>query len=441
MILPKSKRARQVAGQMFLTVSSSGFQAICAVVALGLNARALGVRDFGILALIQAYATMISSLATFESWQPVIRLGVKSRLRLGLTLSSGILLDFCAALAATAVAIGGILLFSPAVGIGDGYRELAIIYCLSLLAGVAGTPKGFFRLTGRYSVLVGNQITQGLALLFASAALWFLDAGLETYVICFAIIAATYNLSLFLRMLVHMRRASIALVNPLRSALARRYMRHVLRMALGTSLLSTLWNIRRNLSLFLVGALIGPAATGVFAVGSKLANMVNRISGPLNQVLFPEIVKITHSSSSSEAARLIWRLSAVAAAVAVALASFAYILREPIVMLAAGPGYQGAGAIFSLLFLAECIGLAGLHLNAVIQGLRGTGPLLFISTGALLLFCALSVALAGPLGANGVAIASIAGAMLMYLAMLISARLELGGANRNPGKSKAGSNG
>lgn len=441
MIFPGSKRARHVAGQLFLTVSSSGFQAICAVLALALNARALGVRDFGILALVQAYAAMISSLATFESWQPVIRLGVKSRLRLGLTLSSGILLDVCAALVATAVAIGGILLFSPAVGIADGDRELALIYSLSLLAGVAGTPKGFFRLTGRYSVLVGNQITQGLALLFASAALWFFEAGLDTYVICFAIIAAAYNFSLFIRMLVHMRRDGIALVNPLRSILARRYMRHVLRMALGTSLLSTLWNMRRNLSLFLVGALIGPAATGVFAVGSKLANMVNRISGSLNQVLFPEIVKITHSNSGSDAARLTWRLSAIAASIAVALAAFAYLVREPIVLLAAGPGYQGAGTIFGLLFLAECIGLAGLHLNAVIQGLRGTGPLLFISTGALLLFFALSVVLTGPLGANGVAVASVAGAMLMYLAMLITAGLELRGASRMTHKNKADSNG
>ncbi len=57
-------------------------------------------------------------------------------------------------------------------------------------------------------------------------------------------------------------------------------MRRVLLMATGTSLLSTLWNARRNLSLFMVGGLIGPVAAGVFAVRAKLANMVSRISGP-----------------------------------------------------------------------------------------------------------------------------------------------------------------
>ncbi|MFC0103568.1 lipopolysaccharide biosynthesis protein [Sphingopyxis terrae] len=419
------KRHRLFLQNLSLTVSSSGFQAVCAVAALALNARSLGVHDFGILALIQAYTAMISSLMTFESWQPMIRLGVKSRLRLGLTLGSGTLLDFCAAALATIVAISGILLFGASIGIPAEYRQLAFIYSLSLLAGVAGTPKGYFRLTGRYSVLVGNQIAQGLALLIASAILWAADARLDAYVITFAIIAATYNITLFLRMLWHIRRSEAALANPLRSPVARRYLRRVLAMSTGTSLLSTLWNIRRNLSLFLVGALVGPAATGVFAVGSKLANMVSRISGPLNQVLFPETVKALHGESVDGAEQMIRRLSLFTACGAAAMAIAAYLLRQPIVSLAAGPGYEGATIIFSLLFLAECIGLAGLHLNAILQAIWGTKPLLIISSLALLLFAALAATLAGPMGAVGIATASAAAAAFLYLGMQAATKLAL----------------
>ncbi len=92
----------------------------------------------------------------------------------------------------------------------------------SLFGGMAGTPKGFFRLNGQYNILVGNQVTQGLALVVASAILWAIDAALATYVVVFAIIAATYNLSLLVRMLVHIKKARIQISNPLRSKPARR---------------------------------------------------------------------------------------------------------------------------------------------------------------------------------------------------------------------------
>lgn len=419
------KRHQLFLQNLSLTAASSGFQAICALAALALNARSLGVHDFGILALIQAYAAIISSLMTFESWQPMIRLGVKSRLRLGLTLGSGILLDFSAAAVATVIAISGLLLLGSSIGVSPEHQHLAIIYSLSLLAGISGTPKGYFRLIGKYSVLVRNQIAQGFALLIASAILWIADARLETYVLTFAILSFPHNIELFIQMLWNIRKTGAAVANPLRSHVARRYFYRIFAMATGTSLLSTLLNIRRNLSLFLVGALVGPTATGVFAVGSKLANMVSRVSSPLNQVMFPEIVRAMQGKSADAVEQIIRRLSFLTASGAAFMVLAALLFSQQIILLTAGQDYKGATDIFVILFLAESIGLAGLHLNAILQTISGAKPLLILSTIALVFFAVFVLIFVDSMGAPGIAIASAVAAALLYLGMQVATKLAL----------------
>lgn len=190
---------------------------MCSVIALALNARSLGPGDFGTLAVIQAYVTFISGLATFESWQPVIRLSARSRSRLGRAASCGIALDVSAAVVATAVAVGGVLLFGESIGVSHQDRLLALIYSLTLLASLAGTPKGVLRLNGRYDVIAGNQLAQGAAVVVASLVLWAIEAPLIAYVAVLAAIGALYNLALFVRLLVYARRENIKLFNPLRS--------------------------------------------------------------------------------------------------------------------------------------------------------------------------------------------------------------------------------
>lgn len=42
---------------------------------LSIAARALGAQDFGLIVLVQTYVQTITAVATFQSWQAVIRYG------------------------------------------------------------------------------------------------------------------------------------------------------------------------------------------------------------------------------------------------------------------------------------------------------------------------------------------------------------------------------
>jgi O-antigen/teichoic acid export membrane protein len=418
-------RARRVARDVTLTTSSSAVAALCSIAALALNARSLGPGDFGTLAVIQAYVTFISGLCTFESWQPVIRLSARSRSRLGPAASCGIALDISAAFLAAAVAIGGVLLFGEAIGVSHQNRLLALIYSITLLASLSGTPKGVLRLNGRYDVIVGNQLAQGAAVVVASLVLWAVDAPLIAYVIVLAAIGALYNLTLFVRLLVYAGRENIKLFNPLRSRSKRRFFWTFLVMATGTSLLSTLVSARRHIALFLVAGLLGEVAAGSYSVASRLATMVSRLTGPLNQVIFPEIAKLSSEEAPSSLYRLNTRVTVVSACAAAGMAGVGILLQKVIVVLAAGPAYADASLLFAILFAAECLGLAGTHFSPLIQVLVGTKPLLKIMAFATIVYLPLSLALSGWLGMSGIAWAGLIVSAVIYTAMMVVSQLLL----------------
>ncbi len=118
------------------------------------------------------------------------------------------------------------------------------------------------------------------------------------------------------------------------------------------------------------------------------------------------------------------------------LAIGGYLLREPIILLAAGPSFEGAAIIFSILFLSECMGLAGLHLNALMKSARDRLSSVPFDERPAVISGALA-GLTGPAGSTGIAAASLAGSMLMYVGMSFVARRELHRLNRSALSSKS----
>lgn len=408
----------RILNNMALLMGSSSFAAVLAIVALGLNTRSLGPADFGSLSLIQAYAAFIAGITALESWQPVVRLGLRVPKRIGLVLASGIMLDAIAAASATIIALGGVFLFGNLIGIAADYQDLVAVYCLSLLAGLAGTPKGFFRLRQRFDVLAGNQASLALAMTTIATSLWWLGASLQTYVILFALAAVIYNISLFVRMIWTLRQEGIRLPNPLATKRNRRIVRVMIKMVVGSSALSTFSSSRRHIALFIVGSTLSETAAGLFAVAARLVMAVAKLSSMVNQVLFSEVLEGSSRVDKKIWPKLVRRLTIMSSSAAMLLMIVGVVASDLLVRLAGGEEYIGAAPIFSILLAAECIGLAAVHLNPVIQAKSGTLPLVFISAVSTLLYVPFAILLSGKFGAEGVAVAVVISAICSYLLML-----------------------
>lgn len=361
---------------LVLLIGSSGVAAACALASLGLNTRSLGTHDFGVLSLIQAFVALASGLTSFESWQPVVRLGTRMPRRLPLTISCAMLLDAIAAAFAAIMAIIIILLSAPFVGIDSEYKGLAVIYSLCLLAGLAGTPKGYFRLRQEFHVLAANQAGLAIGMLAVSLALWWFDAALPAYVIAFAAVTVFYNLSLLFQMLASIRSSGSRLFWPLATRNSKKHFLLVTKLSIGSSVLATLISSRRHIALFMVGHLLGSSGAGIYSVAAKLVTAASRFTSLLNQIMFPEFIRSASRIESRLFARSVAKVSAVALFIGLLVASVGGFLGEPIIRLVSGQEYVPAARAFGLLLAAECLGMASVHFNPIIQGAEGPVPLI-----------------------------------------------------------------
>lgn len=425
----------RVAKQISILLGASGVSAACGLVSLALNARGLGSRDFGILSLILAYSALVGGIAAFETWQPVIRLGVRAPRLLGLTLSAGVALDVSAALSAALLAVAGTYVLGSWTGVPEDHLALARIHALSLLFGVAATPKGYFRLAERFGILARNQMGLAVATLAASLALWAAEAQLVAYVVTFAAISALYNLLLLIRMVLAARRDGIRLSLPFSSSRGWRVLRLMIGGATGNSLLSTLVAGRRHLSVLIVGSLIGETAAGLFSVAARLASIVSRFSNLATQVLFKTVLQAAMETDPHVWRRRILRVTGFAAAAAVVLSLAGAAFGGLVIEIVFGAGFAAAGPVFVGLFAAECLGLASLHLNPVIQEKAGTRPIVLISAIALVVNIAGTVAFGGLLGVGGVGLAAFLAAALALVLMVLQADRLMRRALSNGGKA------
>jgi len=193
------------------------------------------------------------------------------------------------------------------------------------------------------------------------------------------------------------------------------------------SMLSLL-NLRLDFAL--VGALVGPAALGAYAVATKYAELLRLPPLAFYFVLQPRYAGGGRERATTEARALLWRAGAITAAAAVPLAVAAAVLL-PVVY---GRDFQAAVLPAQILLL----GLAGDGMASVINAfLYGIGRpgLKSLGTGAgLLVTIGLDLLLIPRLGAAGAAVASSA-AYLTTLGVLLASFwvLTAGGRRRRPG--------
>lgn len=411
--------------QFSTLIIASGISAGAGLLTLSLNARSLGIENFGALSLILAYTALFGGISTFDTWQSVVRVGMKAPRVLGLALSAGILLDTSAALFATVAAIGASVALAHWTNIPSEYLWLAQLHALSLLGGVAGTPKGYFRLTERFDVLAGNQIALALAMAVASTALWWTEAGLATYVITFALISFTYNMTLMLRMLWMLRGSRVRLRLPFASPRAARVSKMMLSSAVGTSIFSTLNSNRNNLVLLLSGVFLGGSAAGVVSAAMRIAAQFSKLANLAQQVLFKAVLQAAGANSPKQWRTKILRVTAISGLAAGLIAGVGMPLGSLAIELFLGAAYAGSASVFAGLFAAECANFAVLHLNPVIQQKGGPRPLIGVAAAGLVIHLVGMVLLAPAWGATAAGLASLLASISTAVVMTITADLML----------------
>lgn len=392
--------------------------ALAALAMLALNTRGLGSADFGVFLALQAYVALCSTIFATESWQSLCRLGCgksegEQPTDLRRLCGQALALDGLAAVAAFVLALGGLYLAAALTGLDPAHRDLAAIHALSLLAGITGAARGFFRLRDRFAVLAANQVWNALFGVALSAVLFWREAGLAQYVYSFTVLAIAYKLQLLGHLLWHLRREPRG---------GRRYrFGQIARMSLGVSILSGLVNARRNVAMLAASAVLGPAATGLFGAALKCTTPLARLGEMIKQVLFVDTIRAfrdTHVPPHQLRHRLRKLRAAALGLLAISAigTGLVALVAERALGLLLGPAFVAAAPVLVLLLLAEGVQLAGTLFNPVLQARGRTAMLTLITAAALGGFAIAALIWGEGLGASGIAALMLAAFGLAYCA-------------------------
>jgi O-antigen/teichoic acid export membrane protein len=183
-------------------------------------------------------------------------------------------------------------------------------------------------------------------------------------------------------------------------ALARRVAAYGFRAQLGS--IALLLNARLDFAL--VGALIGPASLGIYAVASRYAELLRLPALAMNYVLYPDYARDAGAVAASRARAMLPRIGWIPAAAAVPMA-----LAAPLVL----PLFFGEP--FRAAVLPACVLLVGLAgggvigvISAFLQGVGRPGLYSAAVAAGLPVTVALDLLLIPPFGVMGAAVASTA---------------------------------
>lgn len=263
---------------------------------LAVLTRALGVESFGVYALITAFVGLIDRLASFQTWQALIHYGSKAREegdknRLTSLLLFGWMLDagsgFCGTLIALAAA-----LFVPAwFGLEQAGLPVLFPALFVLLFNWTSTPTAILRIFDRF-VLQASYLNVIAVLKLAGYLGLFLSGvrDLSPYVCVWAFSTVAGRMVLF-ALSAHLARKQ-GLLGGGQTDMKTMFARcpGLWRFVLTTNL-DGMVRVLREADIFIVNAVLGTAATGLYKIARELARIPSQLTGPFYQAIYPELAR------------------------------------------------------------------------------------------------------------------------------------------------------
>lgn len=400
---------------------SKGVAAVGGLITLAFAGRSLGVVAFGLLILVHSYAQAASGLTKFNSWQvvvryggPALREGDQPRFRraigfaLGLDLASGLLTMVGAMLLAPLVA--------PLFGLPNALVPAVVLYCLLLPLMGAGAASGVLRLFDRFDLL-GWQgtITPNVRAVLTLIA-WWQQWPLLTFVLIWFVTDLIGDLVMWWMAWRELRRRDLLKgIRPtLRSGPLERGWPFAVSINLNSSL-NTAWG---PLGRLLVGALLSPAAAGLYRVASSIADAAQKPTDFLNKAFYPEVMRLDHREKAP------WQLmirTMVLSALLGAIALLAVLAGgEWLLRVAFGAQFVEAYGVMLVLLGVPLLMTVTFPLPAMLHAIGKVNVPLVANLVGAVAYVALIFPLADWLGLVGAGLAFLAGRIVMMTVMAVA---------------------
>jgi O-antigen/teichoic acid export membrane protein len=406
-----------------------GGRAANAVISLGylaVAARLLGVREVGVLILINAFAQLVGEVVKFNSWQTVLHygsgaLGAGERGKLQQVVRFTLFLDVASSLVGVAVAVAAALLFGDRLGWTPADSPKAALYCLTILAMASATPTGLLRLFNRFDLIAAQAPISSLARLAGSGLAIAFGASLGGFLVIWA--AGTVIAFVYLAgsAIAEMRRRDLLSGFRWFGTPLTRGMPGAWRFAWATNFNSSLDVAFTHAITLAVGALAGPGPAALWRIGRQVADALAKPARLLIPALYPELARLHVSHGEHAMRRLALQVGVVGGGVGTALLLVTALAGRPILTLVMGPAFAPAASIMLWQVAAAVIGIWALPLDPMLVTLGRPGDAVkvrLVVAAGLLASLPFMIDRFGITGAGAALVAAMAALALGMLLML-----------------------
>ena len=327
---------------------------------LAISARALSIEDLGLLLLLHAFIALMTGIATFKSWQALIQFGARPIERGDLPqfhrlLRFSIGLDITAAAFATILSTTVLLVFHERLGLSDNVLWFAVAYCLLSATNLRSSPLGVLRLYDRFDLIsLHDQAVPIVRLIGASLGLW-LGGDLIWFILVWMAAAAATNIvmpTLALREL--SRRGALTGLFSKRPTL-KAPKPGIWRYVWMSNIDATIDLVDKQMPTLLAGALLGPAFAALFKIARDVSEVLGKGARLLNQVLYPELVRLMIAGNTIRAIRIIIYSSVYLLAAGFALAALISLFGPSVFGTALDRDYESVAPIATMLVIAAAL--------------------------------------------------------------------------------------
>ncbi|MDE0292197.1 MAG: oligosaccharide flippase family protein [Candidatus Dadabacteria bacterium] len=392
-------------------------------------ARVLGVELFGLLTLIIAYVKVVSSLVDFRVWESVVKyVGEFLEKNESDNALSMIKFSYMIDAAAGLLAFGVCLLLAGVaneifIKSSEGF-DLVLIFSLTLIvASVNTTSEALFRVFDKFKTIVFVQSAKSVFKLGSVLAALYMGYGIR------GVLAAYVAVSFFEFVLTQIVVNRILREKGLHSWLSSKVgllshrMKEIAWFLLNTSFNATLTIANEGkIAVLILGYFFGSGAAGLYKIARAVIKVVNRITDPLHEAVFPKLVSFSTSNLYDRFAEILKFSVRSLLKLIVPVLIIVLLFTEQIIGLIFGGQYVPASDTMRVLAVAVLFTGSTFWLTPLLLAIGRPGLRTAVSTFKVLLYLILLLLLVPRYSYFGAAIAYLIVEFAHFLAAVYLAR-------------------
>ncbi|MEO1405950.1 MAG: oligosaccharide flippase family protein, partial [Pseudomonadota bacterium] len=304
-----------------------------------------------------------AELGTFKSWQALIKFGVPhlksgdtSALHRLIRFSLG--LDIWSAMAAFVAAELFLWFGHSIIGLDESYRNLAMTYCLLIIARQRFTAIGTLRLLDRFDLLALHATAMPAGRFVGSIIAASFGGGLEAFVIVWAVAAVFDYIVLWYFAGRELHRADLLAGLFSRPPTLRAPESGLWRFSWTANIDSTIAVAKQELPILLAGGVLGAAYAAVFKVAVQIASVLVKGTQQLDEVIYPELAHMINDGNAHRVWPLILRAAGILVSIALGVGLIVAILGPDVLSWALQTDYRLSAPLATLLLFAGAISAA-----------------------------------------------------------------------------------